>query len=157
MEDTTKKNTPIFKKWWFWVLAVVVIGIIGSQASKNKNSSPEGTAEAKTETKATAKPALPTFSARTMFDDYEANEISADNKYKGKEFNITGTIHDVGKDIMGKAFVALETKNQFLSIQCYVKDANTLAKLSKGQSVTLSGTGGGKTITISVDDAEVVN
>ena len=34
MEKTDQKN-PIFKKWWFWVIIVVLIGAIGAGASEN--------------------------------------------------------------------------------------------------------------------------
>lgn len=35
-EETEKK--PIYKKWWFWVLVVLAIGIIGAAAGGNQNN-----------------------------------------------------------------------------------------------------------------------
>ena len=38
-QNTAKSKKPIYKKWWFWVIAAIVIfGMIGKLGSKNKSS-----------------------------------------------------------------------------------------------------------------------
>ena len=153
MEDTTKTKKPIYKKWWFWVLAILIIAIIGSQSNKNRNSSDTGNSS---EEKADIKPDAPTYSARSMYSDYEANEVSGDNKYKGKEFFVTGTVHSIGKDIMGRPYIGLQTSNIIGTVQCFIKDANSVSNISKGESVKIFGEGGGYLINVFVNDAKVI-
>jgi hypothetical protein len=52
METTTATSSkkPIYKKWWFWVLAIILIGIIGSAGSKSgKGSGNSGSSSSSTE------------------------------------------------------------------------------------------------------------
>ena len=142
MEETTKNKKPIYKKWWFWVLAVIVIGGIASM-SKDKNST-AGSSSA------------PTYDAASIYSEYEANEVSADNKYKDKEFNVTGTVRSVGKDILNHAYVTLETSNIVGSVQCFVEDENALASIQKGASIKLYGTGGGKLGNVFVNHSKII-
>ena len=39
----TKEKKPIFKKWWFWVVAIIVIGAIGAGMNGTKNQATETT------------------------------------------------------------------------------------------------------------------
>lgn len=39
----TKEKKPIYKKVWFWVLAVVIIGAIGAGMNGTKNQANETT------------------------------------------------------------------------------------------------------------------
>ena len=41
MEEKTKK--PIYKKWWFWVIIALVIGVIGIGSSSNNTTTSTGT------------------------------------------------------------------------------------------------------------------
>ena len=39
MENTIKAKKTIFKRWWFWVVCILIIGIIGASANKKGGSS----------------------------------------------------------------------------------------------------------------------
>lgn len=39
----TKERKPIFKKWWFWVVAIIIIGAIGAGMNGTKNQATETT------------------------------------------------------------------------------------------------------------------
>jgi len=60
--------------------------------------------------------------------------------------SVTGTVASVSKDIMGDTSVALATDNQFLPVRCSFFDSAKpqIAKLQKGDQVTVSGTCAGK-------------
>ena len=55
--------------------------------------------------------------SKTLYKDYSNNEIAADDKYKGKIIQVTGTIRDIGNDIMDDAYVTLIGDEFFGDIQ----------------------------------------
>lgn len=78
------------------------------------------------------------ISARDLYSEYEQNEVAADNKFKGKKLAVTGVIKDIGNDILNDSYITLNTGNLIGDVQCYL-DKNEVAKLSKGQIVTVIG------------------
>ena len=47
---TDKVKKPIFKKWWFWaIIIVLVVGIFGSGGKSDEEATPEATPETTTE------------------------------------------------------------------------------------------------------------
>ncbi len=95
--------------------------------------------------------------ASQLFGEYESNEVAADSKYKGKMIYIEGTIQSVGKDILGNEYVALEVSNNIIAtVQCFVKDANSLIRLKKGQKVSLLGKGDGYLLNVFLRKCEVI-
>ena len=87
-----------------------------------------------------------TVTASTLFSDYDSNEVAADDKYKGKILNVSGTIDDIGKDITDTMYVTLKTANPILNVQCFFADdhKSQVANASKGQQVTIKGKCDGK-------------
>lgn len=79
--------------------------------------------------------------APDLYAAYDANEVSADQQYKGIRMNITGTVVEISKDFMDEPYVRLLGKNQYATVQVsFAKSRlNELAKLSKGDSITVSG------------------
>lgn len=47
---------------------------------------------------------------------YESNELSADEKYRGKTLRVTGLVVAVRKDFGDQPYVELLTRNEFLSV-----------------------------------------
>ena len=95
--------------------------------------------------------------ASELYRAYEANEVSADQQYKGKRLLITGVVENIGKDVMDNPYVAL--KIDFLKgVNCYFDDKNNkvLSHLSKGQKIQIIGTCAGLTLTdVVVRDCEL--
>jgi len=92
------------------------------------------------------KPVSYTLSADQLFSDYAANEVAADQKYKGQVVVVTGQIDSIGKDITDEAFVVIGGSGFLDGVQCmFVKSQETaVAGVSKGQVVTIKGEVGGK-------------
>ena len=90
-------------------------------------------------------PTAKAVDADRLYKEYVDNEIAADQTYKGKTITVSGTIKSIGKDIMNTPYVTLAT-GEFFSVQCFFSEANSkpLAAKSKGDSITVSGTCGGK-------------
>tara|TARA_B100000809_G_scaffold219291_1_gene226414 strand:+ start:420 stop:866 length:447 start_codon:yes stop_codon:yes gene_type:complete len=84
--------------------------------------------------------------ATQLFADYEANEVSADEKYKGKAVLVSGTIENIGKDLLDTMYVSLKTDNPIIGVQCMFSDEHKsqLANAAKGQRVTIKGKCDGK-------------
>ena len=87
------------------------------------------------------------ITAKQLFNDYENNEVAADEKYKKKKLAVTGIIKQISKDAFNNPFVSL--KVGFLkSVSCYFDDKHNklISKLQKGQKITITGTCKGKSL-----------
>jgi len=82
-----------------------------------------------------------TVSANQLYSEYDSNEVAADAKYKGKVVIVSGTIQDIGKDIMDDAYIVIGGKGFLDGVQCtFTKGGqSSVARLSKGQQVTVKG------------------
>lgn len=83
--------------------------------------------------------------ARTLFKDYEANEIAADQKYKGKRLRVTGEVESIDSDLIDEPVITLSTGG-FLGVQVRGLSADVAASLGKGQTLTVECTGAGEVI-----------
>jgi RecG-like helicase len=88
--------------------------------------------------------------ARVLFSDYEANEVAADQRFKGKTLLVTGTVDDIKKDLMNKMYVTLTGNEVFGHVQCYFAQAHEgqLAGLRKGMTVSVKGRCDGKMMNV---------
>lgn len=150
-DSVSKSKKPFYKKWWFWVIVVLVliIGAAGSGDESSNSNESSGTEQAAEEQETAL-----VVSAVDLYAAYEANEISADETYKGKLVIVTGKISDIGKDILDKPYITLEAENPFLNVQCMLADEATAeaGTASVGSSVTLQGRVSGKTGNVLVRD-----
>lgn len=87
-----------------------------------------------------------TLSANQLYVEYESNEVAADMKYEGKVVIVSGTIQNIGKDIMDDAYIVIGGKGSLDGVQCvFTKgEQSSVARLSKGQRVTVKGEVSGK-------------
>ena len=88
----------------------------------------------------------PYLSADTICNEYESNEVAADEKYKGKIIRISGTIQNIGKDIVNKKpYIIIGGSGVLDGVKCFFSEPSPVARLSKGQLVNVEGTVLGKT------------
>lgn len=87
------------------------------------------------------------ITADELFSAYDTNEVAADNQYKGKDLKISGTIKDIGKDILDNVYITLDCGEMIFSIQCYFDDSEVavVGTLKKDQDITVIGTCDGQT------------
>ncbi|HEY6242711.1 MAG TPA: hypothetical protein VIX17_02120 [Pyrinomonadaceae bacterium] len=87
-----------------------------------------------------------TLSADQLYSEYKANEVAADAKYKGKIVLVSGTIQNIGKDILDSAYIVVGGEGFLDGIQCsFTKgEEGSVARLSKGQRVSVKGEVSGK-------------
>lgn len=91
---------------------------------------------------------LPTADANDLWRAYDANEVAADNDWKGKRLVVSGEVAGISKDFTDAIFVQLRSPNAFSLTHAYVKDADAAkaATLKKRQRVSLTCTCTGKVV-----------
>ena len=98
------------------------------------------------------------ISAIDLYREYEANEIAADNKYKNKKLAVTGKVVEIS-EVLGEVTIDLSTGDELnlTTVKCSVKDKDKVAKLRKGQSITIIGVCDGLTLNlyISIEDCMI--
>ncbi|WP_198170319.1 OB-fold protein [Mucilaginibacter arboris] len=97
-----------------------------------------------------------TISAHDLTATYEANEVAADENFKGKTFYVTGTITDIKKDVLDNIYVTLKGNEMFRQVQCFFEDKETAAQMHKGMKVTFKGTCDGLMINVLMKDCVLV-
>lgn len=143
----------------FWVMGVAVAGaglvaLVGLAGPRAESS----------ETGAPAVTALPTaigVTARQILLAYEANEIAADQVYKGQLVAVTGQVGNVGKDIRNRPYITLVgtgSTAEWRQVQCFLTDdaVSRAMALSKGDYVTVQGTVDGLMMNVLLRRCEVI-
>lgn len=130
------------------VIVVIVLSAIGSQSQK-----------AETQKNVNAAPEL-SVTAKEIIGAYEANEVAADQKYKGKIVQVSGIADSIGKDLLDDPYVTVGTGKDFelRQVQCFVEKSgeSALASLRPKQKVTVKGKVKGLFGNIGLSDCVVV-
>ncbi len=79
--------------------------------------------------------------AKKLYADYEANEIAADDIYKDKLIQLTGTVRSINKDFMDDPYLIISA-GEFKDIHCSMQNNDELKACRKGQKITIKGIGG---------------
>lgn len=80
-----------------------------------------------------------------LWQDYEANEVAADNQYKGRRLRVTGRAYSVEKSPMGNAVLHLVSGNPIFMSMATLTPAETprAAAITRGDTVVVACTGAG--------------
>jgi tRNA_anti-like len=129
--------------WPYILLGIIVLGGIGVAISEHEKTKSAFSSESPSE------PAI-SVSAADLISSYEANEVAADNSYKGKMLAVTGKIETIGKDLVNTSYVTLSSGKRYgiASVQCMFNREGGLGTLGKGQTVTLIGRCDGKLMNV---------
>jgi hypothetical protein len=78
-------------------------------------------------------------SSRTISNEYDANEIAADEKFKNKITLVTGRVNSISKDAFDNPFLSLQGKNSIQGVNARFKkeDIKELSTYKKGQSTNI--------------------
>jgi hypothetical protein len=90
-----------------------------------------------------------TVSLTELYDRYEANEVSADNSYRGHLLQVEGKVDEIKKDIMDKTYLGLNVQGHVFGINATLNPIYVplAANISKGQNVLVVCVGAEKIIT----------
>ncbi len=122
--------------------ALLMAGLAGcGDAGKSAPKASEATAATEKQTEEKPVDVTPAQLAKA----YEENTVAADDLYKGKKLRITGKIDDIATGITDEPYLVMKGGNPFMGPQLHFeKDARSaVAKLKKGQQVTVLCTGAG--------------
>lgn len=157
-----KNKKPIYTKWWFWVLVILIIGAGASGGGSDSNNtdvqSSNTNVQANNEEVAKPEEEVIVISAEELAKAFEDNEVKANQLYKDKMVEVTGTVSSIG-EILGSTYITLDAAEDFAltQTQCFFDDEdqiNKVASLSKGDTVTIVGKVDGKSINVGVDDCK---
>ncbi|WP_408951441.1 OB-fold protein [Lysobacter sp. Hz 25] len=126
----------------YFIGLAIFAGVVGAAGEAGRQAKVDAP---KAEISAAATADAITLDAATLHQAYEANEIAADQQYKGKLLRINGTIADVASDVSDDPLVSLRVSD-FESVHAKGLAKDVAASLSKGQSITLTCTGDGEVI-----------
>jgi hypothetical protein len=87
-------------------------------------------------------------SAPKLFLDYQANEVQADNIYKGKRLAVRGMVMEIRKDFTNGIVIALGSTNEFMPVDAHLvkDDSSKAAALHKWEVVNLICDGDGMVV-----------
>ncbi len=122
------------KKTTATIISVLILGVLATLAAGSLDT------DSDTSDIQSQQPAY-TMSAGSLYYAYKANEVSADNKYKGKIVELSGRIINIGKDITDSPYITIYTDGFMGNVNCYFTEgeAKTFNNLNKGQSITVKG------------------
>lgn len=150
-----KIKKPIYKRWWVWVVAFIVIVAVGSSGGNETQQGNEAS-QAVDETIVYEQADL-----AAMIDDLKNNAMKAENNYQNKNIEITVKIKNFDSD--GR-YVGVEPKNagewNFDTAMCYIKNDSQrdfLVNKNVGDIITIKGKvkSVGEVMGYSIDIAEV--
>lgn len=132
---------PIKQLWMLIALAGCESKPTATAASRAPVVTSEPTSEIPMPSRkdAPAAPVAPPIevTARQLFADYQANEVRADGKYRGKPLRVSGRITQIGKDVLDDPFVTFATPSEFDSVHASFGDSAPLASLVRGQRIAV--------------------
>ncbi len=120
--------------------SLAIVGVMcAALLACGKGKSDGGGAESKTD----EKPIV--IKAADLHTEYKANEVAADEKYKGKKLRVGGIISSIDKDAFDNMIIHLDTGEAFSNVMATMEDSEKAAvmKLSKQQVVVVECKGGG--------------
>ncbi|OOR90925.1 hypothetical protein B0181_04150 [Moraxella caviae] len=130
------------------VLGLVVLFVLfaifaGDDTATSDTSAATDTAQVEIETEVPME-----VSARTLYQDYDANEVAGDQKYKGKLLQVSGKVASIDSGLGDEANIRLIGKSEFETVMASGDDEFTqkAATLSKGQDVVMICRGDGEII-----------
>lgn len=89
MKRTKRVDKPIYKKWWFWVIIVLVIGVFGNMGNSKKDKELKTNTSISTPLSSTSKESASEDSTKESFSkEITSSEVSLSKKKKLKKIDL---------------------------------------------------------------------
>ena len=125
-----KNKKPIYRRWWFWVLVVLVIAAVGSAMGSEDNGT-EAPQQIQQETTGTPEsgagqaeePAVTytAYSVGQLMDDLDSNALKAESTYQDQYVELTGRLNVIDSDGDYISIVPQDDQFAILGVQCYLQ------------------------------------
>jgi hypothetical protein len=132
----------------FGIVTIILVSTMyGGASTSSDNGTTDSTAPTETATseepKEAPKEEVVVVSANDIIQEFEDNELVADEKYKGKTLEVSGIVTKVDTDLLNDTKYILNINGggdwDILTVSCYDIDKDVLLKLSTGDEVTVIG------------------
>ena len=82
-----------------------------------------------------------TVTSEKLINDYKANEVKADDMYKDKVIAVSGKVAEIKKDLGGFPILLLSASKKWIKVHCKCakETSSKVAKINKGDTVTVKG------------------
>lgn len=127
----------------YFIGLAIMAAAVTAPAYSEYTEKAQAAQEAMADTESTADEGAITVTARQLFQAYEANEVAADQQYKGKQLAVEGSVSGISKDAFDGIFIELNTGNEFQSVHATGLPEETASQLSKGDRISLACVGDG--------------
>jgi hypothetical protein len=136
----------------------IIHQIIGDSPNATATTSTVETKQTQAVTQTTAVEAIK-VDAKDLIKAYTNNEVSADNQYKGKVVEVTGTVKDISV-ILGKTSITVGTNAELEAVKVFCSfddkaEIDKIAKLNKGDTITVIGKVQGKSLDVTLDNCKI--
>lgn len=96
------------------------------------------------------------FSASAFYSQFQANEIAANDRFKGRLVVVYGPIADIGTDITGAPYVAIAADDSIGLVQCMFDSSDGLGDLSEGDEIRIKGRCSGLMMNVILRESMIV-
>jgi len=173
------------KRWYILAISLVIIYFFGdyisnyllsaansidkvSKSIEGKNATKDApvikyvTPVAPTTPEASPNPTekLIRVTAKQLEQDYDDNQFTADEEYKGKLIEVTGAIITIDRDFDDKPYINLAANgNSFTTVWCSFdeSDVSSLAKANKNYEITIQGICDGLKSNVNLKKCKVIS
>lgn len=130
------------KVWLFALLGLSCLCLVPFAANLDKSkAAKDSNVVESAETSGAQKVDPVKVTAEQLFQDFKANTVAAEEKYKEKPLLVSGTVADIGKDMLDDPYVTFKVggKYEISNVQAFFTDEeeSKLGSLRKGQKLTI--------------------
>ncbi|MGH8464279.1 MAG: OB-fold protein [Pseudomonas sp.] len=133
----------------YFIGTMLFVGAVGAAADQSAKSAAAGKAASKEvamEQADTVPVERIAVTATELYNDYKANEIAANARYKGKPLLITGTVSAIQSDLLDKPLIQLAA-GDFVTVTISGLSVEEASELSKGSRIKAACIGNGELLT----------
>nr|WP_317284697.1 zinc-ribbon domain-containing protein [uncultured Dysosmobacter sp.] len=123
-----KNKKPIYRRWWFWVLVVLVIAAVGSAMGSEDNGGTDTPQQEITGTPESGagqaeEPAVTytAYSVGQLMDDLDSNALKAESTYQDQYVELTGRLNVIDSEGDYISIVPQDDQFAILGVQCYLQ------------------------------------
>ena len=123
-----KNKKPIYRRWWVWVLVVLVIAAVGSAMGSEDNGGTDtpqqettGTPESGAGQAEEAAVTSTAYSVGQLMDDLDSNALKAESTYQDQYVELTGRLNVIDSDGDYISIVPQDDQFAILGVQCYLQ------------------------------------